>query len=134
MRSTPRDLDTPEAIAELVDAFYRKVLADARLRPLFVDVAGIELEAHVPRIRAYWRKLLLGERGDYRRNMVARHLALHGRCPLRHEDFVRWLVLFRETVDERFTGANARRALTLAATIAGNLERLTRPACTQRSL
>ena len=25
MHSTPRDLDTPEAIAELLDAFYRKL-------------------------------------------------------------------------------------------------------------
>lgn len=53
MHSTPRDLDTPEAIAELLDAFYRKVLADDRLRTLFVDVADIELETHLPHIRAY---------------------------------------------------------------------------------
>ena len=62
MQSTPRDLDSPEAIAEMLDAFYRKVLADDRLRPLFLDVAEIDLRTHLPCIRAYWCKLLLGER------------------------------------------------------------------------
>ena len=126
MHSTPRDLDTPEAIAELLDAFYRKVLADDRLRTLFVDVADIELETHLPHIRAYWCKLLLGERDGYRRNMVARHLALHARHPLQIDDFERWLKLFRETVNADFTGPSADRAKTLATRIAGNLVRLTR--------
>ena len=46
MQSTPRDLDTSEAIDEMLDAFYRKVLADDRLRPLFLDVAKIDLRTH----------------------------------------------------------------------------------------
>lgn len=125
MHPTPRDLDTPEAIAGLLDAFYRKVLADDRLRPLFVEVAKIDLETHLPRIRAYWCKMLLGKHDAYRRNMVARHLALHARHPLQPDDFKRWLKLFRETVDDDFAGPNADRAKTLATRIVRNLMQLT---------
>ncbi|PKL95295.1 MAG: hypothetical protein CVV18_06070 [Gammaproteobacteria bacterium HGW-Gammaproteobacteria-8] len=125
MHSSSRDLDTPEAIAQLVDGLYGKILADDRLRPLFVDVAEIELETHLPRIRAFWRKMLLGERDAYRRNMVARHLELHARQPLHPGDFERWLKLFREIVDEDFAGPGADRAKALATRIAGNLARLT---------
>ena len=91
-----------------------------------MDVADIELETHLPHIRAYWCKLLLGERDGYRRNMVARHLALHARHPLQIDDFERWLKLFRETVNEDFAGPSADRAKTLATRIAGNLVQLTR--------
>ena len=126
MHSTPRDLDTSEAIDEMLDAFYRKVLADDRLRPLFLDVAKIDLRTHLPCIRAYWCKLLLGERDGYQSNMVARHLALHEQHPLQLDDFERWLELFRETVNADFTGPSADRAKTLATRIAGNLVQLTR--------
>ena len=126
MQSTPRDLDSPEAIAEMLDAFYRKVLADDRLRPLFLDVAEIDLRTHLPCIRAYWCKLLPGDGDGYQSNMVARHLALHEQHPFQLDDFERWLELFRETVNEDFAGPSADRAKTLATRIAGNLVRLTR--------
>lgn len=55
-----RKLNSPEAIADFVDAFYAKVVADSWLGPVFSE---IDLQQHKPRVRAYWRKLLLGERG-----------------------------------------------------------------------
>lgn len=116
---TRRELNTPDAVTELVDAFYAKVVADPVLGPVF---EGIYLTRHKPRVRAYWRKMLLGEHDAYRRNMIARHRALHGRHPLQHRHFRRWLTLFRSTVDERFCGATADRARQLASTIATNLE------------
>lgn len=116
---TKRELNSPEAIADFVDAFYAKVVADSWLGPVFSD---IDLQQHKPRVRAYWRKLLLSEHDGYRRNMMAQHRALHARHPLRHRHFQRWLALFLETVEEQFSGNTAILAKRLASTIAANLE------------
>lgn len=116
------DLDNPQAIAELVDRFYARVLDDPVLAPVFTEVAGIDLDTHIPRIEAFWRKMLLGDPG-YDRNMVAQHAAVHARLPLRRAHFDRWLTLFLETVDRDFAGPGADRARVLASRIAANLER-----------
>ncbi|HGM6414197.1 group III truncated hemoglobin [Stenotrophomonas maltophilia] len=118
---TKRELNSPEAIADLVDAFYAEVVADSVLGPIFKD---IDLQQHKPIVRAYWRKMLLRNRESYRRNMIARHISLHARHPLQHRHFQRWLALFVETVDERFSGNSAIRAKRLASTIATHLEAL----------
>lgn len=119
-RAPARDLDGPQAISELVDAFYRKVLADPTLAPVFIDVARVDLDEHLPIIKAFWRRMLLGHH-SYARNMVARHAAVHARFGLGQRHFDRWLALFTETVDERFAGPRAERARRLACTIAANL-------------
>lgn len=120
--STVRDLNDSAAVSELVDAFYERVLADPVLAPIFIDVAGIELDEHLPRIKAFWRKMLLGQPG-YDRNMVARHAHVHARFRFQRRHFDHWLALFHEAVDSRFTGPGAERAKTLATRIARNLER-----------
>ena len=57
------DLDSRERVEQLVEAFYEKVLADPLLAPIFLDVARIDLAVHLPHIKSYWCKLLLGEHG-----------------------------------------------------------------------
>lgn len=116
-----RDLDTTKAIDAMVESFYARVLVDPLLRPIFVDVARIDLDVHLPRIKAYWGKLLLGQR-DYRRNMIARHQAIHTHSALQSRHFERWLELFRDTLEAGFDGPFARRAIRLAAIIAANLQ------------
>lgn len=116
-----RELDSPQAIAELVDAFYAKAVADAILAPMFKE---LDLQQHLPKVYAYWRKMLLGERDGYRRNMIAKHRQLHDQHPLQHRHFQRWLTLFVETVDKRFAGHAAIRAKRLAATVVTHLENL----------
>lgn len=116
------DLDNAAAIDALVDAFYARVLTDPTLAPVFTEVAAIDLDSHLPRIKAFWRRMLLGEDG-YRRNMVARHAAVHARFPLQRRHYDRWLALFTRTLDERFAGPCADRAHCLARNIAANLER-----------
>jgi hemoglobin len=121
-RHETRDLNSPEAISDLVDAFYARVLVDPTLAPMFTQVAEIDLDHHLPTIKAFWRKMLLG-RPDYDRNMVARHAAVHSRMPLTRRHFDRWLASFTRTIDERFEGPGADRTRTLAVRIAANLER-----------
>lgn len=114
------DLDSPERIEEFVNRFYDKVLKDEALAPIFLDVAGIDIREHFPRIRAYWEKLLLGH-NDYHRHTMNIHRDLHHKRPLLASDFDRWLSLFVTTVDENYEGAKAERAKLVAEHIATNM-------------
>ncbi|MBM70600.1 MAG: globin [Haliea sp.] len=115
------DLDSRANIERFVDQFYAQVLADPVLAPIFLDVAQIELDVHLPHIKDYWCKLLLGERA-YRRHTMAIHRRLHARQPLQSTDFQRWLALFTATVDAGFSGPGAERAKRVAASIAANMQ------------
>lgn len=114
------DLDNEERIAFFVDAFYEKVLADSTLAPIFLDVAAVDLSKHLPLIRAYWAKLLLGD-SSYRRHTMNIHRALHSKQKLTEEDFSAWLHLFCTTVDQHYCGPVAERAKRVSRTIAGNM-------------
>lgn len=114
------DLDSREHIEAFVDQFYARMLKDELLAPIFLDVAGIDLEVHLPHIKDYWCKLLLGEQG-YRRHTMNIHRKLHEKRPLRLADFQRWLALFNATLDAGFAGEGTERARRLAATIAANM-------------
>lgn len=115
------DLDSREAIEAFVDRFYARLLADEQLAPLFLDVAGIDLEVHLPHIKDYWAKLLLHE-PDYRRHTMNIHRRLHARQALTAENFERWLNLFTTTVDQYYAGEYARKAKRIATAIAGNMQ------------
>jgi len=116
------DLDCRENIERFVDLFYQRMLADEQLAPIFVDVAEIDLAVHLPHIKDYWSKLLLGEKG-YQRHTMNIHRQLHGKRPLQKEDFQRWLAFFVATVDADFAGERAERAKQVAASIAANMEK-----------
>ena len=116
------DLDSRANIGRFVELFYARLLADEQLAPIFVDVAAIDLDVHLPHIKDYWCKLLLGETG-YRRHTMNIHRKLHGRRPLRAEDFQRWLAFFTATVDDNFAGDRAERAKQIAAAIAANMQK-----------
>ena len=116
------DLDSREHIENFVDRFYERLLADERLAPIFVDVAAIDLSVHLPHIKDYWCKLLLGEK-SYQRHTMNIHRQLHGKQRLQAEDFQRWLDSFVATLDEGFVGERAERAKQVAAAIAANMEK-----------
>ena len=115
------DMDSRENIEWFVDRFYARLLSDEQLAPIFVDVAAIDLAVHLPHIKDYWCKLLLGDK-RYQRHTMNIHRQLHGKRPLRAQDFQRWLAFFTATVDEHFMGERAERAKQVAASIAANME------------
>ncbi len=115
------DLDTREHIEEFVDRFYARLLVDEHLAPIFLDVAAIDLAVHLPHIKDYWCKLLLGDK-SYQRHTMNIHRQLHGKQALQAGDFERWLALFNSTLDQGFCGELTERARQVAAAIAGNME------------
>ncbi|GAB3278623.1 group III truncated hemoglobin [Parahaliea aestuarii] len=116
------DLDSRAHIEEFVRCFYARVLRDEVLAPIFLDVAAIDLDVHLPHIVDYWCKLLLGEQ-RYQRHTMNIHRRLHDRRELSGEDFARWLNLFITTADWHFAGERTERAKRVATSIAGNMER-----------
>lgn len=115
------DMDSRQNIEFFVDRFYEGLLADEQLAPIFVDVAEIDMAVHLPHIKDYWCKLLLGEKG-YQRHTMNIHRQLHTKRALHPRDFQRWLDFFVSTVDAHFAGERSERAKQVAAAIAANME------------
>jgi hemoglobin len=117
-----RDIETPADCETLVRAFYGRALADPIIGWIFVDVAKLDLDAHVPRIASFWETILLGSR-SYSGSAYAPHAALNYKVQLRSGHFERWLALWRTTVDELFAGELAELAKAHAGRVAGAFQR-----------
>ena len=103
------DIETRADCERLVRAFYGRALTDPVLGWLFTEVAGIDLEAHVPRITSFWETVLL-DGHSYHGGAFAPHAALHMKARLHAGHFERWLWMWRGTVDELFAGPRAQAA------------------------
>jgi hemoglobin len=125
--TSKRDIQTQEDVQRMVAAFYTRVYADDLLYPIFVDVAEVSLEDHLPKMNLFWGAVLFGETG-YRGNPMDVHRKLDAKEPLEERHFQRWLSIFSSTVDDLFTGPCAEKAKTAAqrinTNIAYNLARL----------
>lgn len=114
---SPRDLDDPDEVAELVRRFYGEVAQDDLLGPMFNDVARVDWAAHLPKLTAFWCRVLFGTPG-YEGNPFQAHRRVHEQSPFTPAHVARWLELFHDTVDQRWSGPNASRALALADEVA----------------
>ena len=103
------DIETRADCERLVRAFYGRALTDPIIGFIFVDVAKLDLEAHVPRIASFWETILLGAR-SYGGGAFAPHAALHAKVRLREGHFAQWLHLWCDTVDELYAGERAELA------------------------
>ena len=115
------DIKTPKDIRHMVENFYARVLSDEQLAPIFLDVAGIDINQHLPRICSFYEKMLLGMPG-YSRHTMNLHRAVHASYPLTKEHFARWLQLFETNIDTLYAGKNVQRAKHLVHTIATNMQ------------
>lgn len=121
--STPtRDLDTRSQIHDLVVRFYREIVFDDVLGPVFTEVAETDWGIHIPKLIDYWCRVLLGEPG-YDGYILNAHQDVHDLESFRKEFFDRWYLLFVQTIDASWEGPIADRAKHHAARIAGVLAR-----------
>jgi hemoglobin len=107
--SAVTDITTRADLDALLRRFYRAAFADPPIGPFFTEVAGVDLEAHLPAVTDFWESALLRS-GTYRRNAFAPHRALDRVRPLTAEHFGRWVQLWHASVDGRHTGPVADRA------------------------
>jgi hemoglobin len=104
------DITSRDDIRTLIDKFYDKVRTDELIGPVFSHVNWPD---HLPTMYNFWSSMLLGDQ-SYRGNPFQKHLPL----PIQPKHFERWLQLFRETVDEIFSGEKATEMKSRAGSIA----------------
>jgi hemoglobin len=109
---------TNASILQMVDRFYARVREDAVLSPIFENSLAGKWDEHMPRMYAFWTKILLGS-GDFQSNVFGKHMAIAG---IEREHFVRWLALFKMTAIEVFGIDDARVPIQVAERIAGSLQ------------
>jgi hemoglobin len=122
MADARHDIRDRDDCERLVRAFYGRALADPVIGFLFVDVAKLDLEEHVPVITSFWETMLLGAR-SYGGGAFGVHANLNAKAPLRAGHFVRWLTLWNASVDELFAGPVADEAKRHAERVANAFHR-----------
>jgi hemoglobin len=122
VRDDLRDIESRADCERLVRVFYGRALVDPIIGFIFVDVAKLDLEAHVPRITSFWETILL-EAQSYGGGAFRPHAAVHAKVRLRKGHFERWLALWSGTVDELFVGDRATLAKTHARRVADAFHR-----------
>ncbi|PLZ03641.1 Globin [Burkholderia sp. WAC0059] len=105
-------------IRALVYTFYDRVREDATLGPVFEAALAGRWDTHLPKMCRFWASLVLGAK-TYQGNLVQAHQPLEGIEP---QHFSRWLYLFLDTVESRYTPAAAVRFMEPALRIAQSLQ------------
>lgn len=94
-------------ISDLVDQFYGHVRLDPMLGPIFDAEIGDGWDAHLAKLKSFWRSVMLQE-GSYSGRPMPAHMKLKGLTP---EHFQRWLALFGQTLGEIGASDAAAEAL-----------------------
>lgn len=117
-----RDITDTGDLETLIRAFYGRCFEDDLLGPIFVDVAHLDLQAHLPIMVDFWSTVLFRS-GAYRRNVLDVHVTLDEKAHLASEHLDRWLELWSATVGQLFAGPKADLAVTQAKRFAWSLNR-----------
>lgn len=111
------DIQGRAEIETLVNVFYERVRGDEVLGFIFDRVAQTNWSTHLPKMYAFWETVLFRS-GGYTGNPLAAHARLLPQTAMGREQFDRWLLLFRATVDDLFTGEHADHIKNCAADMA----------------
>ena len=103
------DIQSPDDVRTLIDAFYGRIREDDMLGHIFNDIAKVDWPHHLPRMYAFWEFLLLGGEG-YAGNPLEPHRRLNQLVRLEKKLFDRWVEIFQSTVDQHFAGNVAEEA------------------------
>ena len=122
MSRAEADLVDRADVEALLRRFYDRVLIDEVLTEPFAELRSEGLDAHIPVMCDFWETVLF-RAGRYRGSALTVHRVIHQRTPLSGKHFVRWLTVWRDTVDEMYRGPAAGRAKVQAARIAWAMHR-----------
>ena len=114
------DLATPTDVHDLVTSFYREIVFDELLEPVFGEVAEVDWAEHIPSLIDYWCWILFGAK-RYAGAVTKVHRHLHGLQPIEAEHCDRWYLLWAASIDARWAGPNAEHADRHAATLMAGL-------------
>lgn len=115
------DIQNRADIELFVNRFYEKAFVDDLIGFIFVDVVKLNLEIHAPKIADFWETILFDVQ-KYNGNAMDKHFDINKIEPLKKEYFDRWILIFKQTIDELFVGDLAEKAKTRAFSIAKLME------------
>jgi hemoglobin len=113
-----KDIETRDDIEKLLDEFYKKVVDDDLIGVFFTKVVQLDWEKHMPVMYDFWETTLLGNM-KYKGNPMTKHIELSRKKAVHPEHFDRWLMLWKDTVNEHFSGLKAEDAIQRAVQIGG---------------
>lgn len=113
-----RDIETPEDLHQLVDAFYSKAKKDEMLGTIFNQFVD-DWEPHIKKVASFWEATLFSS-GTYKGNPMALHQKVDETLnhTLEQEHFNRWVEIWHQTTDSMFSGSKAEMAKQRASNIA----------------
>lgn len=111
-----KDIQNREDIHLAVHIFYKKLLDIPEMKIFFAEDMEMDLEAHLDIIVNFWNSALFGK-GDYKGNVMHKHLELDKvrRLDVQHFDY--WVNNWIETLDDNFSGSKTEEAKTKAINI-----------------
>ena len=98
-----RDIESRNDIEKLLKAFYNKAFADDLIGVYFIGKTNFDLKKHLPSLIDFWDSILFNSE-NYKNNIIDIHNHLNSIYRFRPEYFLRWEMIFLETVDDLFTG------------------------------
>ena len=115
--SETKEIISLHDIKKLVDTFYEKVRKDELIGPIFNEKIQDRWPHHLEKMYTFWQTVLLGEHTYF-----GSPFPPHANLPVSHQHFEKWIELFKQTLDELFTGAIAEDAKWRAAKMAEMFE------------
>ncbi|MDF2832994.1 group III truncated hemoglobin [Chryseobacterium indoltheticum] len=112
-----KKLESREDIELLVNSFYNKVVKDETIGFFFKDVIKVDWDKHLPKMYSFWESILFGQM-SYKGNPMAVHFPINQMEAMEKKHFEKWLALWKQTIEENFTGQNAFMAITKSENIA----------------
>ena len=100
-----KEIISLDDIKKLVDTFYEKVRKDELIGPIFNKRIQDRWPHHLEKMYAFWQTVLLGEH-----TYTGSPFPPHANLPVDKSHFEQWLKLFRQTLDEQFSGEKAKEA------------------------
>ena len=112
-----RDIENRQDIETLMESFYSKALTDELIGYFFTKVAPLQMETHMPLIVDFWETIIFGK-AKYKGNVLEVHQHIHHLSAFKEEHFTRWVSLFKQTIDELYSGTQAEMVKQRAESIA----------------
>lgn len=100
-----KEIISLDDIKKLVDTFYEKVRKDELIGPIFNERIQDRWPQHLAKMYTFWQTVLLGEHTYF-----GSPFPPHANLPVSHQHFEKWMKLFKQTLDELFTGTVAEDA------------------------
>lgn len=114
------DIQYKRDIRDLVETFYKSALADPLIGPVFT-AAKFDLEQHIPIMVSFWETILF-DVITYQGNPMLKHMELNRSVPLQPAHFERWMEIWKATINNKFSGPLAEKAIIRAMSIGQLME------------